>query len=463
MKIYNTLTGKKEEFKTIEPGVVRMYVCGPTVYNFFHIGNARPFLIFDTFRNFLEYKGFEVKYVQNFTDIDDKIINRAKLEEKTALEISERYIEEYFKDARALGIKDATHHPKVSEYIDEIIDFIKVLEDKGYAYAKNGNVYFSTGSYEEYGKLSKQDLEALESGSRVQVNQEKEDPLDFVLWKAKKEGEPSWESPWGEGRPGWHIECSVMSTTLLGDTIDIHTGGQDLVFPHHENEVAQTEAKTGKEYVKYWMHNGYINIDNQKMSKSKGNFFTVREILEQYDPEVIRFFILSSHYRNPINFSEALVKSASNGLDRLYNVKNNLEFLLENADESLIDEEIKQEVLMYQKSFDEALEDDFNTANAISTLFELAKFINKTIDNNTSHETVTFVLEKFVTLAQVLRLLGSEQSEDLDTTVEALIEQRQEARANKDYAKADEIRDQLDEMGIELMDTREGVQWRKKK
>jgi cysteinyl-tRNA synthetase len=459
LKIYNSLTRQKEEFKPVHEGVVNMYVCGPTVYNFFHIGNARPFLVFDAFRSYLEYKGYEVNYVQNFTDVDDKIINRATEEGVTSEAIAEKYIKEYFKDADALGIRRATHHPTVTENIDNIIEFVQVLEEKGNAYAVDGNVYYDTGKFKKYGSLSNQDITRLDSGSRIEVNEDKKNPLDFVLWKSKKPGEPSWDSPWGEGRPGWHIECSVMSTTYLGDTIDIHAGGHDLIFPHHENEIAQTEAKTGKPYVKYWMHNGYLNIDNEKMSKSKGNFFTVREILEKYSPDVIRFFLLTVQYRNPINFSEELVKSAKNGLERLYNVKNNLNHLLQNAPEGSIDDEIKTTLEGYKTDYIEKLDNDFNTADGIAVIFELAKEINTTLDSETSKATVQYALDLFNELTGVLRIADREK-EDLDTRIQKLIDQRQEARKNKNYALADEIRDQLLEEGIELMDTPEGVKWR---
>src|SRR6056297_965855 len=442
MKIYNSFTRQKDEFVPINDTVVNMYVCGPTVYNFFHIGNARPFLIFDAFRSYLEYKGYEVNYVQNFTDIDDKIIDKANEEGVTAEEISERYIKEYFKDADALGIKRATQHPKVSEYIPQIIAFVETLIDKGYAYVVDGNVYYSVEAFDDYGKLSKQDMESLRSGSRVQINVDKRNPLDFILWKNKKPGEPSWKSPWGEGRPGWHIECSVMSTSILGANFDIHAGGQDLIFPHHENEIAQSVAGTGEEYANYWMHNGYINIDNKKMSKSKGNFFTVRDILEKYDAEVIRFFILSAHYRSPVNFSEDLIISAKNGLDRLYNVKNNLTFLLENASEGPLDLENKNELDGYKKEFIEKMDDDFNTANGIAAIFELAKEINIVIDHTTNQSTIEYALELFNELTGVLRIVT--KSEDTDEAIDALIAKRQKAREEKDYQLADQIRDELD-------------------
>ncbi|MEA1974851.1 MAG: cysteine--tRNA ligase [Bacillota bacterium] len=458
MKIYNTLTRKKEEFKSIKKDVVNMYVCGPTVYNYFHIGNARPFLMFDAFRRYLEYRGYTVNYVQNFTDIDDKIINKAIEKKTTSKKISERYIEEYFKDADALGIRRATHHPKVSEYIEEIIEFIKVLIEKGKAYEVNGNVYYSVSEFKDYGKLSKQDMDEIRAGSRVEINVDKKNPMDFVLWKNKKEGEPSWESPWCEGRPGWHIECSVMSTTLLGDTFDIHAGGQDLIFPHHENEIAQSEGKTSKKYVNYWMHNGYINIDNKKMSKSKGNFFTVREILEKYDAEVIRFFLLSAHYKSPVNFSEELIISSKNGLDRLYNVKNTLEFLFKNAKSGELDNSVVDKVRSHKNEFIEKMDDDFNTANGIATIFELAKDLNVLLDSDSSKETIEFAYDLFNELTNVLGIVT--KTKNADKEIEMLIEKRQNARKNKDYKLADEIRKELDLRGIELMDTPEGVKWR---
>jgi len=461
MKIYNSLTRQKDKFVPINDGIVNMYVCGPTVYDFFHIGNARPFLIFDAFRNYLEYKGYKVNYVQNFTDIDDKIIDKANEEGSIAAEISERYIKEYFKDADALGIKRATEHPKVSEYIPQIIEFIKTLIDKGYAYVVDGNVYYSVGEFKDYGNLSKQDMESLRSGSRVQINVDKRNPLDFILWKSKKPGEPCWNSPWGEGRPGWHIECSVMSTSILGPNFDIHAGGQDLIFPHHENEIAQSVAGTGKDYVNYWMHNGYINIDNRKMSKSKGNFFTVRDILEKYDAEVIRFFVLSAHYRSPVNFSEDLIISAKNGLDRLYNVKNNLNFLLENASEGPLNSEIMEKLEHYKEEFIEKMDDDFNTANGIAAIFELVKEINIVVDHTTNKSTIEYALSLFNELTGVLRIVTKE--EDTDEAIDALIAKRQKAREEKNYQLADEIRDELDAKGIEVMDTPDGVKWRKVK
>lgn len=462
MKLYNSLTNKKEEFKTIKEGIVNMYVCGPTVYNYFHIGNARPFMMFDVLRRYFEYRGYEVNYVQNFTDVDDKIINKAKEEAVDSTVISERYIEEYFKDADALGIKRATHHPKVTDNIEEIIDFITVLIDKGYAYkAENGDVYFNTHSFENYGKLSGQKIEDLESGSRVEVNDIKRNPTDFALWKKKKDGEPYWASPWSEGRPGWHIECSVMSTTYLAETIDIHAGGHDLIFPHHENEIAQSEAFSGKPFAKYWLHNGFINIDNQKMSKSKGNFFMVREILEDFDPEVIRFFMISAHYRSPINFSRELIEAAANGLERIYTAKENLEFIKENNETTRLTEDDQakiSELEQYRNRFIEAMDDDFNTADAVSVIFELVRFANTNANNESSDAFLDELLKLLGELTGVLGILTKEKKM-LDSQVEALIEERQKARAEKNYKRSDEIRDELISKGIKLDDTPQGVKW----
>ncbi|MBF4695869.1 cysteine--tRNA ligase [Fusibacter ferrireducens] len=461
MKLYNTMTKQKDEFIPIEPGKVRMYVCGPTVYNFFHIGNARPFLMFDAFRRYLEYRGYEVTYVQNFTDVDDKIIKKANEDSVSSLDVSELYIAEYFKDADALGIHRATHHPKVTETMDEIISFIKDLEDKGFAYEIDGNVYFAVSSFKPYGKLSRQSLEDLEAGARIDISEEKRNPMDFALWKKKKEGEPAWMSPWGEGRPGWHIECSVMSTKYLGETIDIHAGGQDLIFPHHENEIAQSEAKTGKRYVNYWMHNGYINIENQKMSKSLNNFFTTREILESFDPDVVRFFMLSAHYRNPINFSRTLLESAKNGLDRLYTLRNNLEYLIENAStvELKTDEaEILKVVTSYKDKFIEVMDDDFNSADGISVIFELTRYLNTVATPNASKDFLVKSKALFEELTNVLGIVQKERA-SIDDQIEALIEKRQNARKNKDFALADQIRDELKQQGIILEDTPQGVKW----
>lgn len=461
MKVFNSLTRTKEELKTIELGKVRMYVCGPTVYNYFHIGNARPFTVFDTFRRYLEYRGYEVNYVQNFTDVDDKIIKRANEEGKDSLEISEKYIEEYFKDADKLGIKRATVHPKVTDTIPEIIAFIETLVNKGYAYASHGDVYFDTKRFETYGKLSKQNLEELDLGARIEVNEQKKHPMDFVLWKAKKEGEPFWQSPWGEGRPGWHIECSVMSTKYLGESIDIHCGGQDLMFPHHENEIAQSEAYSGKTFSNYWMHNGYININNEKMSKSKNNFFTVREILDEFDGEVLRMFILQAHYRNPINFSRDLIEASKNGLDRLYNAKENLEYRLGfAADEKMTEDElaISGQLDKHREKFIEAMDDDVNTADAIAAIFELVRDLNSHVTETSTREFIENAHERLVELTSVLGLLERAKG-SLDDEIEALIAERQEARKSKNFKRSDEIRDELKARGIVLEDTPQGVKW----
>ncbi|MGI6728581.1 MAG: cysteine--tRNA ligase [Anaerovoracaceae bacterium] len=462
MKIYNTLTRKKEEFIPMNDREIKIYVCGPTVYNYFHIGNARPFVVFDTLRKYLEYKGKNVNFVQNFTDVDDKIINKAKEEGLSPGEISEKYIEEYYKDVEALNVKKATVHPKVTENMNEIISFVRDLIDKGYAYEIDGDVYYSTRKFQEYGKLSKQNIEDLESGARIEIGEKKHDPLDFALWKARKsEDEIAWKSPWGMGRPGWHIECSVMSTKYLGETIDIHAGGQDLTFPHHENEIAQTEAKTGKPFANYWMHNGYITIDNEKMSKSKGNFFTVRDIRKQYDGEVIRYFLLSGHYRNPINFSEELMEQSKNSLARMRNAKANLIHLIENGKGSITEAEKAEleNLKKYREKFVEAMEDDLNTADAISTVFELIKDINTYVKDGSSKEFANESLSLLEELTGVLGLLRNrEEADDLDTEIQKLIEERQTARKSRDFKRADEIRDILKEKGITLKDTPQGVQ-----
>lgn len=460
MKIYNSQSREKEEFIPIEPGKVKMYVCGPTVYNFFHIGNARPFLVFDAFRRYLEYRGYEVTYVQNFTDVDDKIIAKANEENVDSNVISEKYIKAYYEDADALGICRATHHPKVTENIDEIIAYIETLIEKNHAYAVDGHVYFSVNSFKEYGKLSGQNLDELVSGARIEVCDAKKNPLDFVLWKPKKEGEPAWTSPWGEGRPGWHIECSVMSTGLMGETIDIHAGGQDLIFPHHENEVAQSEAYSGKKYVNYWMHNGYINIENKKMSKSLNNFFTTREILDQFDSEVVRFFMLSAHYRTPINFSRDLMDAAKNGLDRLYNAKTQINHLLTNALDGAGDSEVLQALQDFKSKFTQVMDDDFNTADGIATIFEMVRYLNTQLNEKSTALTLQSALDVFVELTGVLGIV-QKQADSLAQEVEQLIEERQNARKNKDFAKSDAIRDTLKEMGIVLEDTPQGVKWHK--
>lgn len=463
MKLYNTLSKKKEEFVPVEEGKVRMYVCGPTVYNYIHIGNARPMIVFDTVRRYFEYKGYEVNYVSNFTDVDDKIINKSIEEGISAQEVSERYIEECKKDMADLNIKPATKNPKATEEIDGMIEMISQLIEKGYAYHKDGTVYFRTRKFEGYGKLSKKNLDDLEAGKRIAVEEQKEDAMDFVLWKPKKEGEPYWESPWGKGRPGWHIECSVMSKKYLGETIDIHAGGEDLVFPHHENEIAQSEAANGKEFAKYWLHNGFLNIDNKKMSKSLGNFFTVREIGEKYDLQVLRFFMLSAHYRSPLNFSADLMESSKNGLERILTSVERLKGIAKKAEGNLKEEE--KNILVsseeYVKKFEDAMEDDFNTADAVSALFELVKFVNVQVKEEASKELAEAILKRFTELADVLGIILEQKEEILEEEIEQLIEERQQARKNKDFARADEIRDILLEKGIVLKDTREGVQWKR--
>ena len=464
MKLYNTLTRTKEEFVPIEEGKVKMYVCGPTVYNYIHIGNARPFIIFDTLRRYLEYRGFDVTYVQNFTDVDDKIIKRGHEEQISPEEVASKYINEYFVDADGLGIKRANVHPRVTDNIEQIIAFVKELEDKGYAYEVNGDVYFDTKKFEGYGKLSKQNQDDLEAGARIEVNSQKRHPMDFVLWKSKKEGEPGWDSPWGEGRPGWHIECSVMSNRYLGETIDIHAGGQDLAFPHHENEIAQSEARNGKTFSNYWVHNGYININNEKMSKSKGNFFTVRDISKQYDLEIVRFFMLSAHYRNPVNFSDEMLNQAKAGLERLYNAKEKLEFTISNLSESSIKDEEKDllnELESYKTKFINAMEDDLNTADAVSAIFELSKFINTNVNEESSSEFAKICLYKFNELTGVLNIVNKKNDEILDKDIEELIQKRTDAKKNKDFKLADDIRQELLDKGIILEDTRQGTKWKR--
>ena len=464
MKLYNTLTQKKETFVPIEEGKVKMYSCGPTVYNYFHIGNARPFIVFDTLRRFLEYQGYEVSFIQNFTDVDDKIINRSREEGISPQEVSEKYIAEYFTDADALLIKRATAHPRVSENINEIIAMIKTLEEKGLAYNIDGNVYYAVDNFSDYGKLSKQSLEDLKAGARVDVSDEKKSPLDFALWKKKKEGEPYWESPWGQGRPGWHIECSAMSKKHLGETIDIHGGGQDLIFPHHENEIAQSEGCCGKPFANYWLHNGYININNEKMSKSKGNFFTVRDIAKHFDLEVVRMFMLMAHYRSPVNFSDELLEQAKNALERLYTAKYQLDYLLTQAtvDNASPDEkEWIASLSQYRDAFVAAMEDDLNTADAIASIFELVRNLNSNLNETSSKEALLVGKAIFAELTQVLGLAAKEKETNLDDKIEALIEERQAARKNKDFKRADEIRDQLLAQGIILEDTREGVKWKR--
>ena len=464
MKIYNTLTRQKEEFVPVHPGKVGMYVCGPTVYNYIHIGNARPMIIFDTVRRYFEYKGYEVNYVSNFTDVDDKIIKKANEEGVTATEIAERYIKECKQDMEALNIKPATHQPRATEEIGGMIKMIQTLIEKGHAYEVDGTVYFKTRSFKDYGKLSKKNIDDLEAGHReIKATGEegKKDPLDFVLWKPKKEGEIAWDSPWGEGRPGWHIECSEMSKKYIGDTIDIHAGGEDLIFPHHENEIAQSEACNDEKFANYWMHNGFLNINNKKMSKSAGNFFTVREIGEKYPLQVIRFFMLSAHYRTPLNFSDTLVESAKTGLDRILTAIDLCrEMAAKEETGSLSDAEkehfAKVEALV--KKFEDAMEDDFNTADAVSAIFEIVRESNSTV-KDFSADYAKKVLKVLEDLCGVLGIETTKEEEILDEEIEKLIEERQAARKNKDFARADEIRDQLLEQGIVLKDTREGVKW----
>ena len=467
MKIYNTVTRQKEEFIPIEEGKLRMYVCGPTVYNLIHIGNARPMIVFDTFRRYMEYQGYQVNYVSNFTDVDDKIIKKAQEEGVDAGEISSRYIKECKQDMEAMNVRPATVHPLATQEIDGMIRMISTLIEKGYAYAaEDGTVYYRTGKFADYGKLSHKNLEDLQAGHReIQVTGDlKEDPFDFVLWKPKKEGEPAWESPWGEGRPGWHIECSVMSKKYLGETIDIHAGGEDLIFPHHENEIAQSEAASGKEFARYWMHNGFLNIDNQKMSKSRGNFFTVRDIAQKYELQVLRFFMLSAHYRSPLNFSADLMEAARNGLERIRTAAETLTRLMQAAKDAAMS---AQEEALYQKAeefrvkFENAMEDDCNTADAVSAVFELVKFIN----TNSSAEHTSAYLQKLYellqTLCDVLGITIGQEEEILDAEIEKLIQERQDARKQKDFARADQIRDELAQKGILLKDTREGVTWKR--
>ncbi|MBQ6502071.1 MAG: cysteine--tRNA ligase [Mogibacterium sp.] len=462
MQVYNTLTNRKEEFVPIEPGKVKMYVCGPTVYNFFHIGNARPFVVFDTLRRYFKFRGYEVKFVQNFTDVDDKIINRAKEEGITAPEVSEKYIKEYFNDAEALNVLKADVHPKVSEHIPEIIDFVQTLIDKGYAYEADGDVYYSTRKFADYGKLSGQNIDDLESGARIAIGEVKEDPLDFALWKARKEeSEIAWESPWGMGRPGWHIECSTMAKKHLGDTIDIHGGGQDLTFPHHENEIAQSEACNGVPFAHYWMHNGYINVDGKKMSKSLNNFFTVRDIRENYSGDVIRFFLLSGHYRSPINFSDLLMEQSKQGYERIATAIETLEFLKTNgSDEAMADEAAKIASLdKHRDKFIEVMDDDLNTADGIAAIFELVSEINLDVKDGASKSFAEEALRRIRELTEVLGLFGGDDEEEgLGDDIQALIDERQAARKEKNWARADEIRDQLAAMGITLKDTPQGVQ-----
>ena len=464
MKLFNTMTRRKEEFISIKPGEVNMYVCGPTVYNFFHIGNARTFLVFDTIRRYFEYKGYKVNFVQNFTDIDDKMINKANEENITVKELGDKYIEEYYKDADGLNIERATENPRATEFMDEIIDFVKDLINKGYAYEVDGDVYFNTKSFKEYGKLSGQNLEDLQLGARISIDERKKDPMDFAIWKSEKLGEPSWDSPWGKGRPGWHIECSCMAHKLLGETIDIHAGGADLVFPHHENEIAQSEARTGKAFANYWMHSAYLNINNKKMSKSLNNFFTAREIQEKYEPEVIRLFMLSAHYRTPLNFSEELLESAKASNERLYNAISNLESLVQEVNTEQLEEGEKEYINnlnSYKDKYIEKMDDDFNTADAIAVIFDLVKDINTNITINSSKALVEYSLDLIRELGKPLGILQKSTICNLDDEIEALVQKRQQARKNKDWALSDKIRDELKEMKIVLEDTPQGVRWKK--
>lgn len=464
IKVYNTLNKKKEEFIPLTPGEVKMYVCGPTVYNFFHIGNGRTFIVFDTIRRYFEYRGFKVDFVQNFTDIDDKMIKKANEEGTTVKKIGDTYIKEYYQDADALNIERATANPRATEFIGEIIKFVKGLVDKGYAYEVDGDVYFSTKKFEGYGKLSGQNIEDLQSGARIRVDERKNDPMDFAIWKSQKPGEPAWNSPWGMGRPGWHIECSCMAKKLLGETIDIHAGGADLIFPHHENEVAQSEALTDKLFAKYWLHSAFVNINNQKMSKSLNNFFTAREILERYDADVIRFLMLSAHYRQQLNFSEDLLESAKASIERIYNAIGNLENLIDEVKrEEMNDDEIiyLESLNKYKEKYIEKMDDDFNTADAITAIFDLIKDTNTNITIDSSKELARKALELIRELGLPLGMLQKSTKGNIAEEVEALIAQRQDARKNRDFALADKIRDDLKNRGIVLEDTPQGVRWKR--
>ncbi|MDR7871427.1 MAG: cysteine--tRNA ligase [Tissierellaceae bacterium] len=464
MKLYNTLTRKKEEFKPVVEGKVSMYNCGPTVYNYIHVGNARPLVIFDTLRRFLIYKGFDVRYVVNFTDIDDKIINKANEEGVTAKEIAERYIEAFMEDAHGLGLYDySTINPKATDYINQMIEFIQGLIDKGAAYNIDGNVYFNISSAKDYGKLSKKNIDELVSGARIEINEEKHNPMDFALWKKAKPGEPFWDSPWGEGRPGWHIECSVMSKTLLGETIDIHSGGEDLQFPHHENEIAQSETLSEKPFANYWLHNGMITVDNKKMSKSEGNFFTIKDVAKEYELETLRFFLLSAHYRSPINFSRETMDHTASALERLYNSKNNLEYLIDKTTENDISPEDKtliDAIQEYKDRFRSSMEDDLNTADAIAAIFELVKYTNTEFNEMTNKKVVIKAYETLKELSKVLGIL-TKKEEILEEEIIELIEKRTDARKNRDFKLADEIRDLLKDKGIILEDTQDGVKWKR--
>lgn len=466
MKLYNTLTRKKEEFVPLVPGEVKMYVCGPTVYNFFHIGNGRTFIVFDTVRRYLEYRGYKVKFIQNFTDIDDKMIKRSNEENITVKEVGDKYIKEYYTDADALNIERATVNPRATEYIDDIIEFVSALIEKGYAYEVDGDVYFRTKKFDGYGKLSGKNLEELQVGAsqRVSLDERKEDPMDFAIWKAQKPGEPAWKCPWGMGRPGWHIECSCMAKKLLGDTIDIHAGGMDLEFPHHENEIAQSEALTGKTFANYWLHSAYVMVDKQKMSKSLNNFFTARDVLKKYDSDVIRFFMLSAHYRTQINYSKELLDSAKASVERLYNTIGNLENLIDEVSREEMNEEEKEYINSlnkYREKYIQKMDDDFNTADAITVLFELSKDLNTNLNINSSKEVLSKALEVLRELGAPLGMLQKSTKGSLEDEVEALIEARQKARKERDFAMADKIRDDLKARGIILEDTPQGVRWKK--
>ncbi|MGV3152358.1 cysteine--tRNA ligase [Sarcina ventriculi] len=464
MKVYNTLTKKKEEFKPLVAGKVKMYVCGPTVYNFFHIGNGRTFIVFDTIRRYFEYRGYEVEFVQNFTDIDDKMIKRANEENTTVKEVGDKYIKEYYEDADNLNIERATVNPRATEYITQIIDFVKGLVDKGYAYEVDGDVYFSTKKFGDYGKLSGQNIEDLQSGARISIDERKKDPMDFAIWKAQKPGEPAWKSPWGMGRPGWHIECSCMAKNILGDTIDIHAGGSDLAFPHHENEIAQSEALTGKTFANYWLHSAFVNVNNQKMSKSLNNFLTARAALEKFDADVIRFLMLSAHYRQQLNFSEELLLSAKASVERIYNTIYNLENLLDEVRTTHITDEEKkylQSLNKYKEKYIEKMDDDFNTADAITAIFDLIKDVNINVNIDSSKELITGCLNLIRELGKPLGMLQKSTKVNLDDEIQKLVNERQQARKDKNWALADKIRDDLKNRGIVLEDTPQGIRWHK--
>ena len=464
IKVYNTLTKKKEEFKPLVAGKVKMYVCGPTVYNFFHIGNGRTFIVFDTIRRYFEYRGYEVEFVQNFTDIDDKMIKRANEENTTVKEVGDKYIKEYYEDADNLNIERATVNPRATEYITQIIDFVKGLVDKGFAYEVDGDVYFSTKKFGDYGKLSGQNIEDLQSGARISIDERKKDPMDFAIWKAQKSGEPAWKSPWGMGRPGWHIECSCMAKNILGDTIDIHAGGSDLAFPHHENEIAQSEALTGKTFANYWLHSAFVNVNNQKMSKSLNNFLTARAALEKFDADVIRFLMLSAHYRQQLNFSEELLLSAKASVERIYNTIYNLENLLDEVRTTHITDEEKkylQSLNKYKEKYIEKMDDDFNTADAITAIFDLIKDVNINVNIDSSKELITGCLNLIRELGKPLGMLQKSTKVNLDDEIQKLVNERQQARKDKNWALADKIRDDLKSRGIVLEDTPQGIRWHK--